>query len=100
MRFPIYNSFNGALFVDVGNIWTYHSNELLPSGEFYWNYFYKQLAVDAGLGIRLDLNVAVVRVDIAMPLRNPYSDNDGYFWRFHSMNLSDLNFVFNLGYPF
>jgi len=100
IRFPIYNSFNGALFADVGNIWTYHSNELLPSGEFYWNYFYKQLAVDAGFGVRFDLNVAVLRVDLAMPLRNPYSDDEGYYWRFHDMSLSDFNLVFNLGYPF
>ena len=100
LRFPVYNKVNGALFVDAGNIWNYHANELLPNGEFRFNSFYQQLAMDAGIGIRLDLSIAVLRLDLAMPLRNPYPNANGEYWRFHEMSIFDLNTVFNIGYPF
>ena len=40
-RFPIYNIFKGAVFVDAGNVWTYHPNESMPNSEFKFNSFYK-----------------------------------------------------------
>ena len=99
-RFPIRGSFNGAVFIDAGNIWNYHANELLPNGEFHFNTFYQQLAMDAGIGIRFDLSIAVIRLDLAMPIRNPYPNANGEYWRFHDMSILDLNTVFNIGYPF
>lgn len=96
-RFPIRNTMNGAVFVDAGNIWNYHANELLPNGEFRFDTFYKQLAVDAGIGIRFDFNIAVLRIDAALPIRYPYANEVGKHWR---ANLFDTNFVFNIGYPF
>lgn len=100
LRFPVYGKFNGAFFVDAGNVWNYHANELLPQGEFHFNTFYNQIAVDAGLGVRMDLGLAVIRLDMAMPLRNPYTNASGEHWRFHDMSLFDMRWVLNLGYPF
>lgn len=100
MRFPISGMVNGALFADVGNIWNYHANELLPNGEFHFNSFYKQLAFDAGIGFRFDLKMAILRLDIAMPLRNPYPNEEGSHWKLKAKDLWDLNFNFNIGYPF
>ena len=97
VRFPIRNSMNGALFVDAGNIWNYHANEMLPDGEFHFNSFYQQLAVDAGLGIRFDFNIAVLRIDAALPIRYPYAIKNGKHW---TANILDTHFVFNIGYPF
>lgn len=100
-RFPIYNMFSGALFMDAGNVWNYHANELLPEGEFRFNKFYKQIAVDAGIGIRLDLKMVILRLDMAQPIRNPYPDENGSCWKTSkTMNIRDLHFVFNIGYPF
>lgn len=99
-RFPIRNSFKGAIFTDIGNIWNYHANELLPGGEFHFNSFYRQLAMDAGLGMRFDLKVAVIRLDLAMPFRNPYPDDEGRYWTFHNMSIFDIHPVMNIGYPF
>ena len=100
LRFPVYGNFNGALFVDAGNVWNYHANELLPQGEFHFNNFYEQIAVDAGLGVRMDLGLALIRLDLAMPLRNPYANVSGEHWRFHDMSIFDMRWSFNIGYPF
>ncbi|MBR4390687.1 MAG: BamA/TamA family outer membrane protein [Bacteroidales bacterium] len=100
IRFPVYNSFNGALFIDAGNVWNYHANELLPNGEFHFNTFYQQIAVDAGVGVRMDFNLAIVRLDLAMPIRNPYPNTVGNHWRFDDMSLLDMRLVLNIGYPF
>lgn len=99
-RFPIYNSINGAVFVDAGNIWNYHANPLLPGGEFHFNTFYDQIALDAGIGVRLDVKFAVIRLDWAYPLRNPYVDAYGSHWTFREFNLMNSHLTFNIGYPF
>lgn len=100
LRFPIHNVFNGALFVDAGNIWNYHANELLPGGEFRFNTFYDQIAVDAGFGLRLDFNIAILRLDWAFPLRNPYPNAVGQHWTFDDFSILDSHLVLNIGYPF
>lgn len=100
LRFPIHNSIKGALFVDAGNIWNYHANDLLPNGEFHFNSFYNQLAMDAGIGMRLDFKMVIVRLDLAMPIRNPYPNISGNHWRFNEMKVGDINMVLNIGYPF
>ena len=101
LRFPIRNSVKGALFVDAGNIWNYHANDLLPNGEFHFNTFYDQLAVDAGIGVRFDLKMVILRLDMAKPIRNPYPDAMGRHWLWNSdLDLDDLHLVFNIGYPF
>lgn len=99
-RFPVYNMVNGAVFVDAGNIWNYHANPLLPGGEFNFNTFYKQIAVDAGLGVRLDFSIAVIRLDWAFPLRNPYPDNAGNYWIIDDFSLLNSHLSLNIGYPF
>ena len=97
-RFPIYNIFNGAVFVDAGNVWTYNANEAMPNGEFKFNSFYKQIAMDAGIGLRLDVSFLILRVDIAYAMRNPYPDERGNYWRFS--NLGNWKMNIGIGYPF
>lgn len=99
-RFPITGTLNGALFADVGNIWGYHANPLLPGGEFHFNTFYDQLAMDAGIGIRLDFSIAVIRIDWALPFRYPYPNDNGNHWTFGLNNILDSHVSFNIGYPF
>lgn len=100
VRFPIQGMFNGAVFVDAGNIWNYHANELLPGGEFHFNTFYDQIAVDAGIGLRVDLNIVILRLDWAFPLRNPYANELGDHWTFNDFSILDSHMVLNIGYPF
>ena len=99
-RFPIYNIFNGALFIDAGNVWTYHPNEAMPDAEFRFNTFYNQFAVDSGFGLRLDVSFLILRLDMAYAMRNPYRNENGNYWRFNDPTLSNLRFQVGIGYPF
>lgn len=100
LRFPIHGSFNGAVFVDAGNIWNYRANENYPNGEFHFNTFYNQIAIDAGLGLRLDFNIVILRLDWAFPMRNPYPNSAGNHWTFDDFSILDSHMVLNIGYPF
>ena len=81
-RFPITKLFKGAIFVDAGNIWTIKEDPNRIGGQF-TNSFYKEIAIAGGLGLRLDLNYLIIRLDIGMPLRNPALPN-GAKWVFQS----------------
>ena len=70
-RFDLLGFLDGALFVDAGNIWLMNQDSLRPGAEFKANEFYKQIAIGAGFGIRLDLSFFLVRLDVAYPLKNP-----------------------------
>ena len=100
-RFPIYDMINGAVFIDAGNVWTYNPNESMPNSEFRFNTFYKQLAVDAGFGIRLDISFLLLRFDIAYAMRNPYpAAGTGSYWRFGNEEFNNIRFQAGIGYPF
>lgn len=97
-RFPIYNIFNGAFFVDAGNVWGFYPNEDMPDAEFRFNKFYKQIALDAGVGIRIDVSFLIIRLDFAYAMRNPYPDETGNYWRFGKGN--NIRMQLGIGYPF
>ena len=98
---PVY----GAIFLEGGNIWLLNDSTYThkPGAQF-TSKFLSQLAVDAGVGIRLDITLFVIRFDVAFPLRKP--------WVIPPSVLRDINFfdpawrkqnlVYNLaiGYPF
>ncbi len=98
-RFPIYKFFKGALFVDVGNIWTYKVSESFPGGKFYLNKFISQLAVDVGIGFRFDFKIFIFRIDGAAPIRNP-AFPEGDRWRMSYLHPTDIVWNFGIGYPF
>lgn len=98
---PIY----GAIFFDAGNIWLFNDSNYTkrPGGKFS-SRFLKELAMDAGVGLRLDITLFVIRFDVGFPLRKPWEQNP---WVANRINLSDRdwrreNIVYNLaiGYPF
>lgn len=77
-RFKLFWVLEGALFLDVGNIWSIKEDEDRPGAFFEWNKFYKDLAVGTGLGTRFDFSFFVFRLDVGMKLRDPrgiYFDN-------------------------
>jgi outer membrane protein assembly factor BamA len=97
-RFPIYQWFKGAFFVDAGNIWTY-SNENFPGGQFNFNEFYKQIAMDMGVGVRFDFSYFIFRLDAGIPFRDP-GYPEGFVWRFKYWHFNDFVLNFGIGYPF
>lgn len=98
-RFQIYNSFRGAFFADAGNIWLIRDNPLYPGGLFSLGRFYKEIALDAGIGLRLDFTYFVFRLDAAMPLLDP-AYPEGSRWMLGGARFTDLVWNFGIGYPF
>ncbi len=104
-RFPLVWIFESALFADVGNVWNL-KDEAGREGANFTKDFYKQLAIGIGTGLRLNVTYAVIRIDIAYRLRNPYADaNTGFYirpfkpiakWRYNEDYL--VNFA--IGMPF
>ncbi|HVG41906.1 MAG TPA: hypothetical protein VM888_09865, partial [Chitinophagaceae bacterium] len=66
--------------------------------------FLKQLAVGAGVGVRIDITLFVIRLDVAVPLRKPWDIPPSQFKNidFKDKGYRQQNIVFNLaiGYPF
>ncbi|MFN8283981.1 MAG: BamA/TamA family outer membrane protein [Chitinophagales bacterium] len=87
-RFGIYKLFKGAVFTDLGNIWMLKEDPLRPLANFDAKRFMKELAWDAGVGLRLDLNFFVVRFDVAVALYDP-SFPVGDRWTFDKINNED-----------
>ena len=98
-RFPIYSYVKGAFFTDAGNIWLNKKNPLMPDAEFEMNEFYKQIAVGAGFGLRFDFSFFIMRLDAAIPLRNP-SKPESERWVLSATTKKDIQFNLGIGYPF
>ncbi len=105
LRSKLFSIVEGALFIDAGNIWLYNKDTLQPGGEFTKD-FMKQLAVNAGAGIRLNVSILILRFDVAFPIRKPWLP-DGQRWVLNQVNFGDPdwrkdNIIFNIaiGYPF
>ena len=126
-RFPIAGFFKGAVFADLGNVWTLREDPDRPGsqfllrkrpnadGTFVHQPFWRQLALGVGSGVRVDLSYFIFRFDVALPVRYNYPQTgrgdqavrDGspipesaYWRRFNSIGLSDFTFQLGLGYPF
>ncbi|WP_339756573.1 BamA/TamA family outer membrane protein [Algoriphagus aquimarinus] len=103
-RFPIVSLLKGAFFMDAGNVWLMNENEALPGGKF-TSSWWGELAVGAGVGLRVDIQFFVIRFDLATPLRVPYLDEGerwGNTFDIGSRSWRKQNLVFNfaIGYPF
>ena len=104
-RTKIVSIFNAAAFADAGNIWLYNDNVNQPSGKF-TNQFLKQLAVDVGIGLRVDLTILLLRLDVAIPICKPWlpdgQQNVISQINFGSSDWRSQNLIFNLaiGMPF
>jgi hypothetical protein len=100
-RFKLFWKLEAALFLDVGNIWSLSTEDDREGAGFEFNRFYKELAVGTGVGTRFVSSFFVFRLDLGIPLRNPYQvqgahwlpGNAGVAW-------NDLAFNLAIGYPF
>ena len=112
-RFDLFKFLQGAAFVDAGNIWALQ-NDTNRQGVQFTKDFYKEVAVGAGLGIRLNFTFFIFRIDGAVPFKDP-SFPEGKRWVIKNINdkgwKSDyeqqygrsypfLNLNFAIGYPF
>ena len=98
-RAKLFWVFEGALFIDAGNIWTIHNYENQPDGMFHFNSFYKEIAMSYGAGIRLDFTYFLLRFDLGMKAYNP-AQNQERWPLIHPKWGRDATFHFAVGYPF
>lgn len=92
---------NGALFIDGGNIWTLKEYADQPGGKFKFGDFYKQIAVAYGLGLRMNFEYFILRIDMGMKAINPaYEAAEEHFAVIHPKFSRDFAFHFAVGLPF
>ncbi len=98
-RFAMIGPMEGALFVDMGNIWSLKDNR--PGAEFAFSRFYKEIAIGPGAGLRYNFSFVIIRVDIGFKLHDP-SLNEGLRWipANQFFTKSNFNLAFAIGYPF
>lgn len=97
-RFPIYSFLLGSLFIDAGNVWLRKPSTDFPGGEFKLDSFYKQIALNLGIGLRFDFSFFIFRLDGAVPFKNPANDK-GWFNK-DDFQISNTVLNFGIGYPF
>jgi outer membrane translocation and assembly module TamA len=99
-RFSIFSIFKGALFYDIGNIWYLKENETFPGGELSAAEFPGELAMDAGVALRLDFNYFIFRIDVAQRVKDPaYPQGDRWVIG-RDNNWFQPVFNLGIGYPF
>lgn len=100
-RTALFWKFNGAFFIDAGNIWTLRSYADQPGGQFKFDEFYKQIAVSYGLGIRLNLDYFILRLDMGVKAINPAYTTAKEHYPIISPNFKrDFSLHFAVGLPF
>ena len=61
----------GAVFLDVGNVWNLVDDANYEGGLFQVDEFSQQFAFNSGLGLRFDFDYFLVRVDWGVPIKDP-----------------------------
>jgi outer membrane protein insertion porin family len=93
--------FKSALYTDIGNIWGWKPIPG-PYGEgsdFHLNSFYKELAVGAGTGLRMDFNYFILRFDWAYKVHDPEALEGSDAW-FYKLSLGSGQLQLGINYPF
>ncbi len=113
-RFMFNSWIGGALFVDIGNVWNLQATSTvasniptqIPKTGAFSDKFYEELAIGAGLGLRVDVSLFIFRLDFALQLREPQGyalrdDGTIQYWNFNPFKLENRHkFIIAIGYPF
>jgi outer membrane protein assembly factor BamA len=87
-RQKLFGFVNGAIFIDVGNVWTFRPvNRQDADGnivednrsQFKINRFYKEFGVGTGFGLRFDFSFLILRFDVGMKVYDPARDSGDKF---------------------
>jgi len=98
-RFTVYKFLEGALFADFGNIWLIRPDPDRPNGDFQFSRFWNELALGAGVGVRLNFNFFIFRLDVALPFRDPTKPS-GQRWVIQNLKGDQVRVNIGIGYPF
>ncbi|HAO09502.1 MAG TPA: outer membrane protein assembly factor [Chryseobacterium sp.] len=98
-RMPFNDMYEGALFTDIGNIWSLKNYNNGYGDEFKFNKFIRQVGVGSGFGLRVNIAYIKLRLDLAYKMYEP-NKPEGERWRLKYIQpfKPTLNIAF--GYPF
>ena len=82
-------------FTDFGNVWLGPRSEQSEEGLFKIDEFYRQIAVGAGYGIRLDWDFVIFRIEMAYRIHDL---NEGWFQKMGL--IQDARLQFGIGHAF
>ena len=97
-RGTIYKFIKYGVFADAGNIWLVKKDDQMPNAEFKFNRFYNELALAAGVGLRLDFNFFIIRIDVALPIYDPNELAENRW--INKNSFKKLYIPFAIGYAF
>uniref|UniRef100_UPI003742CE59 BamA/TamA family outer membrane protein n=1 Tax=Winogradskyella helgolandensis TaxID=2697010 RepID=UPI003742CE59 len=97
-RFSLFGAFQGAVFVDAGNIWNALDNVTDDAATFTSFNSLKDIAVGSGFGIRYDFDFFVLRFDVGLKTYDP-SQSDKNRW-FRDYNFRNAVYNIGINYPF
>lgn len=101
LRTNLFWKFQGALFIDAGNVWTIRHYDEQPGGELTLKSLFDEMAVAYGLGLRLNFNYFILRLDMGMKAVNPNYNTSKEHFPVISPNFSrDYALHFAVGLPF
>ena len=84
--------------MDAGNIWTLRQDIGREAGAFRFKDFHKSIAVVGGLGIRLNLDFVLLRLDMGLVWRDPQLQKWMPVSHWFAPNTYAIRF--GVGYPF
>ncbi len=96
--------FKSAVFTDIGNIWDWNpidTSALAEGSDFQLDRFYKEFAIDAGTGLRLDFNFFLIRLDWSYKIHDPQALPDKTIgWLYKLQNPGSGQLQLGINYPF
>ncbi|MCE2707418.1 MAG: BamA/TamA family outer membrane protein [Bacteroidota bacterium] len=105
-RRKLFSYFDMAVFLDAGNSWMIGRDDARPGADFRYDRFYKEIAVGTGIGLRMDFDFLVIRLDLATKAIDP-SQDEGNRWVLDNLKFNQpfgvrgqTVFNFGIGYPF
>lgn len=105
-RRKLFSYFDMAVFLDAGNSWMIGRDEARPGADFRYDRFYKEIAVGTGVGLRMDFDFLVIRLDLATKALDP-ARIEGERWVLDNIRFTrpfgekgQTVFNFGIGYPF
>lgn len=105
-RRKLFGYFNMAFFVDLGNSWSIGYDQARPGADFEYDRFYKEIAVGTGIGLRMDFDFLVIRLDLATKAVDPAQSLgnrwvlDNLTWQKPLGEKGQTVLNFGIGYPF
>ena len=99
-RFPIVGSLHGALFLDAGNVWNMKDLDSHPGGQMKAGEFLNDIATGTGFGIRYNMDIIVLRLDMGIALHAPYDTGKSGYYNIPRFWKDGVGLHFAVGYPF